>query len=58
MTERPQFYRFHQGERMLPFAAGEYDARLAGLRKIMRDQGVDACVFTSMHNIAYYSGFL
>jgi len=58
MTERPQFYRFHQGDRVLPFAASEYDARLAGLRKIMASQGVDAAVFTSMHNISYYSGFL
>ena len=58
MTERPQQYRFHQGDKILPFAASEYDARLAGLRRIMADQGVDACVPTSMHNIAYYSGFL
>jgi creatinase len=58
MTERPQQYRFHQGEKVLPFAASEYDARLAGLRRIMAEQGVDACVLTSMHNIAYYSGFL
>ena len=56
--DRPQQYRFHQGEKQLPFSSDEYDARLAGLRAIMRDQGVDACVFTSMHNIAYYSGFL
>ncbi|MCY1126883.1 aminopeptidase P family protein [Frigidibacter sp. RF13] len=58
MSERPQQYRFHQGDRVLPFAASEYDARLAGLRKIMADQGVEAAIFTSMHNIAYYSGFL
>jgi len=58
MTERPEQYRFHQGDRVLPFAASEYDARLAGLRKIMADAGVDAAVLTSMHNIAYYSGFL
>lgn len=58
MTERPQFYRFHQGDRVLPFAAAEYEARLSGLRATMADQGIDACVFTSMHNIAYYSGFL
>lgn len=58
MTERPQQYRFHQGNRVLPFAASEYDARLAGLRAIMAEQGIDACVMTSMHNIAYYSGFL
>ncbi len=58
MTERPERYRFHQGDRVLPFAASEYEARLAGLRAIMAEAGVDAAVFTSMHNIAYYSGFL
>jgi creatinase len=58
MTNRPEQYRFHQGDRVLPFAAEEYDARLAGLRELMEMQGVDACVFTSMHSIAYYSGFL
>jgi len=56
--DRPEFYRFHQGDRVLPFAAAEYDARLAGLRNIMAEMGIEACVFTSMHNIAYYSGFL
>ncbi|MFQ1699227.1 aminopeptidase P family protein [Loktanella agnita] len=58
MTARPQFYRFHQSEKVLPFASSEYDSRLAGLRAIMADAGVSACVFTSMHSIAYYSGFL
>ncbi len=57
-TPRPQSYRFHQGDRVLPFAASEYDARLATLRAKMADMGVGACLFTSMHNIAYYSGFL
>ncbi len=56
--ERPEFYRFHQGDRVLPFEAAEYDARLAKLRQSMAEAGVEACVFTSMHNIAYYSGFL
>ena len=58
MTKRPQFYRFHQGEKTLPFAASEYEARLKGLRATMAAQGIQSCVFTSMHNIAYYSGFL
>jgi creatinase len=58
MTNRPEFYRFHQGDRCLPFAASEYDTRLAGLRAAMAEAGVEACVFTSMHNIAYYAGFL
>jgi creatinase len=58
MTERPEQYRFHQGDQVLPFAASEYDARLLCLRKIMAEAGVDAAILTSMHNIAYYSGFL
>ncbi len=55
---RPAFYRFHQGPRHLPFDAAEYDSRLAHLLAAMTKAGVDACVFTSMHNIAYFSGFL
>lgn len=58
MTERPQQYRFHQGDRVLPFSAEEYDDRIAGLRDVMEMHGLDAVVLTSMHNIAYYSGFL
>ena len=59
MTARPKMYRYHNGEKaVLPFDDAEYDARLAGLRRIMADTGVDAAVFTSMHSIAYYSGFL
>ncbi|WP_169569952.1 aminopeptidase P family protein [Sneathiella limimaris] len=56
--DRPEFYQFHQGERQLPFTSTEYDARLQGLRSAMSREGVEVCVFTSMHNIAYYSGFL
>ena len=58
MTERPEQYRFHQGDRVLPFEAIEYEERLGTLRDLMEMQGIDACIFTSMHNIAYYSGFL
>ncbi|MFX0542149.1 aminopeptidase P family protein [Roseovarius sp. S4756] len=59
MTARPEMYRFHNGEKApLQFEAAEYEARLKGLRARMADLGVDVAVFTSMHNIAYYSGFL
>jgi creatinase len=58
MTKRPDSYRFHQGDRVLPFADAEYAARLTGLRARMNEAGVEVAVFTSMHNIAYYSGFL
>ncbi|APX15792.1 MULTISPECIES: aminopeptidase P family protein [Phaeobacter] len=58
MTSRPEMYRFHNGEKApLQFAVSEYEARIAGLRKIMAETGVTAAVFTSMHNISYYSGF-
>jgi len=57
--KRPNFHRFHNGSKAgLPFCDAEYEARLASLRSILRDKGVNAAVFTSMHNIAYYSGFL
>ena len=56
--QRPDFYRFHQGDRVLPFADAEYEARLSKLRAVMAEMGIDACVLTSMHNVAYYSGFL
>ncbi|MBO9473898.1 aminopeptidase P family protein [Shimia sp. R10_1] len=58
MTSRPEFYRFHNGEKApLQFAEAEYEARVAGLRAVMVEAGVNAAVFTSMHNVSYYSGF-
>lgn len=58
-TERPSFHPVRNGSKApLPFASEEYDARLAGLRRIMATGELDVCVLTSMHNIAYYSGFL
>ena len=56
--DRPQYYRFHQGQKQLPFADSEYETRLKILRQTMHETGVDACVLTSMHNVSYYSGFL
>ncbi|ETW12889.1 creatinase [Roseivivax marinus] len=59
MSDRPTSYRFHNGEKApLPFAPEEYETRLAGLRAILAERGLDACLLTSMHNVAYYSGFL
>jgi creatinase len=59
MTARPEMYRFHNGEKaQLQFSVSEYESRVAKLRSIMADHGVAAAVFTSMHSIAYYSGFL
>jgi creatinase len=56
---RPEQYRYHNGTKaVLPFAEDEYHARLEGLHDIMDLHGLDAVVLTSMHNVAYYSGFL
>ncbi|WP_424930948.1 aminopeptidase P family protein [Amaricoccus macauensis] len=59
IQERPQTFICHNGERApLPFSSAEYARRLDGLRAIMTAQDLPAVLLTSMHNIAYYSGFL
>ncbi len=56
---RPETYRFHNGQKAkLPFDPQEYELRLANLRSRMSSLGVETAIFTSMQNIAYYSGFL
>ncbi|MBK0399277.1 aminopeptidase P family protein [Limibaculum sp. M0105] len=58
-TPRPEFFTFRNGvPAPKPFAPEEYAARVAGLRAIMAAHGLDAVILTSMHGIAYYTGFL
>ncbi len=58
-TVRPEFFELQNGDKAkLPFSDQEYEARLAKLRDLMEASGVEAMLLTSMHNIAYYSGFL
>ncbi len=58
-NQRLDYFVLHNGDKApLPFEAAEYEARLTELRAIMSRNGLKACVFTSMHCIAYYSGFL
>ncbi len=58
-TNRPEFFSRHDGGKAkLPFSSSEYERRLAALRAAMATRNIDAVLFTSMHNIAYYSGFL
>ncbi len=57
--ERPETFTCHNGDKApLPFSAAEYDRRLTTLRRIMEAHDVTAVILTSMHNVAYYSGFL
>ena len=56
---RPQYYRFHNGTKdALPFSQNEYTRRLAAIRARMAARDIDALILTSMHNVAYYTGFL
>ena len=59
LNARPETFTCHNGEKApLPFSHAEYERRLAELRKVMADRDIPAVLLTSMHNIAYYSGFL
>jgi len=57
--ERPDFFSLKNGEKVkLPFSDQEYKRRLDGLRNVMSNNNLDMVILTSMHNIAYYSGFI
>ena len=57
--ERPDFFELKNGKKVkLPFSNKEYQNRLSKLRTIMSDQGIEMTILTSMHNIAYYTGFI
>ncbi|MEO1748142.1 MAG: aminopeptidase P family N-terminal domain-containing protein, partial [Pseudomonadota bacterium] len=59
IMERPAFFSRHDGGKAtLPFSKREYQRRLSGLRAIMEELSLEVVLLTSMHNIAYYSGFL
>ena len=58
-TPRPDLLTFHNAEKAaLPFSEAEYLQRLSGLRATMAELDITAVLLTSMHCIAYYSGFL
>ena len=57
--QRPEFFELQNGSKAnLPFSDAEYEIRLGKLRALMASNNVEAMLLTSMHNIAYYSGFL
>lgn len=56
---RPALHQINNGDRApLPFSDNEYQRRLLELRGLMIELDVEAALLTSMHNVAYYSGFL
>lgn len=58
-TQRPRSLDLKNGTKApLPFSNSEYQNRLSLLRAWMDNADVPAVVLTSMHNVAYFSGFL
>ena len=56
--ERLQNY-VGNGEPVTPtFSATEMERRLTNIRKVMSDLGIDAALFSSYHNINYFSDFM
>ena len=57
--ERPDFFKLENGKKVkLPFSKKEYDERVKKLREVMSKNNLDIVTLTSMHNIAYYTGFI
>ena len=57
--ERPDFFSLKNGSKSkLPFSNKEYEARLNKIRTVMSKNNLDMIILTSMHNIAYYTGFI
>ena len=57
--ERPDFFTLKNGEKVqLPFSKEEYNQRVNKLRLVMDNSNLDMIILTSMHNIAYYTGFI
>ena len=57
--ERPDFFELKNGIRAkLPFTDQEYRNRLDKIRKAMSKKKIDMVILTSMHNVAYYTGFI
>ena len=57
--ERPDFFSLKNGSKSkLPFSNKEYEKRLSKIRIAMSQNNLDMIILTSMHNIAYYTGFI
>ena len=57
--ERPDFFSLKNGSKSkLPFSNKEYEERLKKIRTVMNNNNLDMIILTSMHNIAYYTGFI
>ena len=59
MTNRADFFSIKNGSKAkLPFSDTEYKNRQEKLKQVMSKNNLDVIILTSMHNVAYYSGFI
>jgi len=57
--ERPDFFDLKNGQKVkLPFSNKEYNQRVSNIRSVMDKNNLDMVILTSMHNVAYYTGFI
>jgi len=59
MINRADYFSMKNGSKAkLPFSNSEYKNRQEKLKKIMSNNNLDMIILTSMHNVAYYTGFI
>ena len=59
VPDRPRLLALPNGGKATPaFSREEMDRRLSNLRSWMRDTSVDACLFTSIHNVNYFADYV
>lgn len=57
--EATQTLQYLNGAKVKPLFSGqEYERRLSQLRQKMEQEKMEVAIFTSMHNIAYFSNFV
>ncbi len=59
MINRVDYFSMKNGTKAkLPFSDSEYKNRQEKLKQVMDKNNFDAIILTSMHNVAYYTGFI
>jgi len=59
MINRVDYFSMKNGTKAkLPFSDSEYKNRQEKLKQVMDKNNFDAVILTSMHNVAYYTGFI
>jgi len=59
MINRADFFSIKNGTKAkLPFSDFEYKSRQEKLKQVMSKNNLDMIILTSMHNVAYYTGFI